>query len=170
VSDIITDIETVVASLRVEVDGAPYFEFGHRQEIAKALDVKTMDAVFKYQKFPLIALRLDIPEICESSGMIEYALNLAIISKTERNYNARQRKEHVFDPILEPLYKRFIEALRKSRLFFWEGMQQSPSHTKINRYFWGTPSSEKNERNIFNDPIDAIELVNLRLKQLKSEC
>jgi len=172
-TDIIQDIETVVASLRDPIidplakgAGSPYFEYGHRHEIAMGLDIKNLDNKYKYQKFPLIALRLDIPEIKTGGGITEYSLNLAIVESTQKQYNARQRKANVFDPILEPLYVRFMEALKTSGLFFWQGQQYEPPHTKINRYFWGTPGPEKNEKNIFNEPIDAIEIINLRLKKL----
>jgi hypothetical protein len=64
--------------------------------------------------------------------------------------------------------------LYKSGLFFWDGKddQIMPEHTKIDRPFWGVDGEvnqtgqKKNTRHIFNnDPLDCIEIVNLKLSQ-----
>jgi hypothetical protein len=96
---------------------------------------------------------------------------LAIVNRTDQNYNAEQRLERVFKPILYPLFELFFEALQKSPLFMWPGDLRYPPHTKIDRYYWGTQSGAVNVKNIMSDPIDAIEIQNLKINsRIKNNC
>ena len=143
----------------------PFYDYGHRREIAQRLTEKdSADAPFKYQKYPLIALRLDTEED-HSDGVIRYNLNLAIIASTEVTYSAGQRYEKVFKPVLYPIYEQFLKALGDSGLFWWDANRDEPPHTKVDRLFWGTAGAEGNESKIFNDNLDAIEILNLRINQ-----
>ncbi len=160
----------VVAALRGTFDEtfdktfgsqAPYYMYGHRLEISNLLLQKDDSKSTKYKKYPLIALRMDFEEAFKS-GIYQVSLNVAIISFTEPKYTAAQRYEHVFKPVLYPIYYRFMEALQDSDFFYYPDSMY-PEHTKIDRPFWGTTAPEKNEKYIFNDPLDAIELLNLKL-------
>lgn len=142
----------------------PFYMYGHRLEIANRLLEQDKDKVYKYRKYPLIALRLDIDEH-KADGVIAYNLNLAILTYTDKNWNAEQRYTNIFKPILYPLYDRFMAELRNSGLFMWDGEQSFPEHHKIDRPFWGIAQSEGNTKYIFNDPLDAIEITDLKLKQ-----
>lgn len=142
----------------------PFYMFGHRLEISKRLTEKDKDKVYKKQKYPLIALRMDIQESV-SKGVWSYTLNLAIINYTDKKWNAEERMENIFKPVLYPIYERLMRELQFSGLFFWPGNQDYPEHTKIDRPFWGTENQEGNVKNIFNDPIDAIEILGLKLNQ-----
>lgn len=173
---VVNDIGQVVAELREALgqpaDGPPYYLYGHRAEMAKKLTATVAgkkagkNKIYAYNRYPAILLRLDIGET-EANGLIEYNLNIAILDHTDAQYRADERTSKVFEPILEPLYKKFLYALGESGIFMWEGDQEKPPHEKINRYFWGVAETEKNVRNYFTDPIDAIELVNLRVKKVK---
>lgn len=147
--------------------GAPYYMFGHRKEIANRLQEQGKGKVEKKQRYPLIALRLDTPEKI-FGDVVEHTLNLAIISETQRNLNAEERLEQVFIPILYPLYERFFEELRNSGLFMWPNNQDKPEHIKIDRFYYGTPQGAGNVENIFADPLDAIEIIDLKLRQTKN--
>lgn len=138
-----------------------FYLFGHRLEIANRLLEKDKDSHFMHRKYPLLALRQDFEERI-SNGVISYNLNLAIIEYTDKNYTAEDRYKHVFKPVLYPLYSSFINALRQSG-FMWNGWQNAPPHTKIDRPFWGVAQGDKNVKNIFSDPIDAVEIVDLRI-------
>ncbi len=150
--------------------GAPFYMYGHPREIANNLLDFDQDPVNKYKKYPLFALRLDIPEHY-SGGMIEYDLNFAIIDYTKPEYTAAERQEHVFKPILYPLLEKFWEALRMGG-WMWDPQEELPEHDKADRYYWGIETrkqfmkfSNANEGLILNDPIDAIEVWNLRIKK-----
>lgn len=143
----------------------PYYMAGHRVEISNRLLEKDADPVYKYQKYPLVALRLDTPEK-NRDGMVDFTLNIAILMFTDRNWNADERLENVFKPVLFPLYDSFLRNVINVGLFTWPGLHKRPVHTKYNRYYWGTEVKEGNTANIFSDPLDAIELIDLKLTQL----
>jgi hypothetical protein len=148
----------------------PFYRYGHRVEIAALLDQQNRGTITqKVQKYPLIALRLDTEETI-SAGIIHFNLNIAIVECTEKNYDASQRYENVYKPVLYPLYERFMEALKQSGLFFWENMSQYPPHTKVDRLYYGTLGSEGNQKRVFQDPLDAIEILNLKINQTLKNC
>ncbi len=180
---IVDDIGTVVTAMRTDpvliealqagiptlsrkgyLDTMPSYLYGHREEISNTLLEMEDDKVRKYQKYPLVALRLDTPEK-NAEGVIRYTLNIALIMLTDETYKVNNRYDKVFKPILYPMYESFLKQLKNSGLFMWEGDQSRPPHTKLDRPFWGTPQEEKNTANYFNDPLDAIELIDLELTQ-----
>lgn len=144
--------------------GMPFYLYGHRQEIADVLKEKGQDSVFKYQKYPLVALRLDTSERWEG-GKILFTLNLALIMRTEKGYRAPERYDDVFKPVLYPMLESFFKQLKNVGKFSWVGDQQFPPCTKADRPYWGTPGAEGNTDLIFNDPLDAIELLDLQISQ-----
>ncbi len=144
--------------------GMPFYMYGHRREISNRLKEKDGDKVYKYQKYPLVALALDTPEKNES-GMIRYTLNIALLMLTDKKWNAEERYVNVFKPVLYPMYESFLKQLKNVGKFTWESKDARPPHTKIDRPYWGTHAEEGNEANIFNDPLDAIELIDLQFSQ-----
>lgn len=176
---IVDDIGAVVEAMRGPVFSEefsdefhldiPFYKYGHRVEIAKRLDEMNRSTDQKNKKYPLIALRLDTTEEV-SNGIWHFNLNIAIVNYTKANYNAEERYDQVYKPVLYPLYIRFLTALKQSGLFFWPGDQTFPSHKKIDRLFWGTAGSEGNIKKIFSDPLDAIEIIDLKLNQELKTC
>lgn len=168
------DIGKIVQSLRTglfttysEAAPGPYFMYGHRQEIAARLNTKDQSKSKKTQKYPLFALRTDFPEYIDK-GVWHATLNIAIVTYTTATLNAEERMAQVFKPVLYPLYQRFLNQFQKSGLFFWPVANEMkfPVHTKWDRSFYGTPATtEANVKNIFTDPLDGIELVDLKLSK-----
>lgn len=150
-------------------DKMPFYMFGHRREISNRLLEQGSDKVYKYQKYPLVALRLDIPE-ANANGEINFTLNIALLMSTNQKWIAPKRYQSVFKPILYPMYDSFLRQLKKVGKFKWEGDQQRPEHTKLDRPYWGTEAAEGNTANLFNDPLDAIELIDLKLSQDIDTC
>lgn len=144
--------------------GMPYYMFGHRLEIANILLKKSSDPVYQYQKYPLVALRLDAPEV-HDLGVVRFKLNVGIFMFTDRNYEAADRYTNVFKPILYPIYESFLRQIKNAGLFMWTKDLSEPKHVKVDRPYWGTAGAEGNQKNIFNDPLDAIELIDLELTQ-----
>lgn len=158
-------------STEITFDGgkAPFYAYGHKLEVAKALAKKNKVS----QKYPIVFLVMDFPEE-KARGILTATLNIGLITYTKEHYNAQERYTEVFKKHLYRLYDMFFEELFKSGLFFWDGKddQIMPEHTKIDRPFWGTDGEQnqtgqkKNSKYIFNtDPLDCIEIVNLRLSQ-----
>jgi len=142
----------------------PYYMYGHLVEINERLVVKGKGSISKNQKYPMIALRADV--VAEkAAGMVNYSLNVAIFTNTSRGLNAEERTDQKFIPILIPIYNQFITALRTSGLFTWSG-HPIPKHTYIERPFWGTPPGDSTTKQVLNDPVDCIELVNLELRKV----
>ncbi len=141
-------------------------------EINQRLTEKAKDGQYKFKRYPLIALREDIEEGMED--LVHYKLNIAILAFTDKNYTTAQRREHVFKPILIPLYDEFLRQLKLSGLFLWPGSGTGtlkiPTHKKYNRYFWGTSSTNGNVANIFTDPLDAIEIIGLEVNRNVGRC
>lgn len=180
---IVDDIGTVVAKMRtdsvlisaltaglpaLDMNGynveQPFYMYGHRVEIASRLAEKDQQSALKYKKYPLVALRMDTTEQLDR-GVIDFSLNIALIMQTDRNWNAEERYTNVFKPVLYPMYASFMKQLRNAGLFMWESGKDLPKHTKIDRPYWGIEGKEGNTANIFSDPLDAIEIVDLKLTQ-----
>lgn len=162
------EIGKVVAAMR---DGGetPYYMYGHRLEISNRLTEKGKDKTLKYKKYPLIALRMNIPARREGNLWTYPNLDIAILEMTERNLNAEQRMEQVFYPKLFPLYNRFLKELKNSGLFLFSG--EVPSHEPIIKPYWGvSETGEGTKANIFLDPLDAIEIEGLELSQRVKIC
>jgi hypothetical protein len=145
----------------------PFFMFGHRREISNRLLQKDRDEVYKFQKYPLFALRLPISETVTFDYLHEVELNLAILAFTQKNYRAQERYDNVIHPILMPLYFDFLEKIQNSGEIVGLGR---PEHTKVDRLFYGVSELEGNEKYIFNDPLDGIELIDLNLKIIDNNC
>lgn len=162
----------VVSSVSIPAAGSwkslePFYLFGHRLEIANRLLEKDKDLVYKYQKYPLIALRMPIIESVSSDAIHEVLLNIVILWYTNKSYTAKQRYDNIVHPKLIPLYFDFLDAIQSTETIMTLGI---PEHDKVDRLFWGITESEGNTRYIFNDPLDAIELINLKLSILNSNC
>lgn len=150
--------------------GAPFYMFGHIQEINSRLVQRTQDPVKRNEKFPLVALRLDNPADVED-GMLRYNLNIAIIAASSESRNAQERLALTFKPLLNPLYNLFFLALRRSGRFSWEtGLDSYPPHTRVDRYYWGVMSGNTKIKNVLSDPSDAIELIGLRINSRIKTC
>ncbi len=173
------DIGTVVASLRGTFGDtfdltfgtdAPYYMFGHRLEVRNRLTAKNAVPSQANKKYPLFALRLDTP--VETAGdMLGYNLNIVIATFTSKDLNSEQRLEQTMKPKLIPLYNAFLGKLKSSGLFTWDRMLlTTPPHVMIRRYYYGTQSEEGNTKNLFHDPVDAIEIVDLKINSRIKTC
>lgn len=145
----------------------PYYLFGHRIDIANRLLDKDQDNVFKYQKYPLIALRLPLTQEVMNDDVNCAVVNIAIMECTEKNYTSEERYDNVIKPVLSPIYERFLLAIENSPYISLVG---TPQHKRIDRLFWGTEQKEGNVKYIFNDPLDAIELIDLKLNIIEKNC
>lgn len=150
-------------------DGSPFYMYGHRGEIAGRITEKTKNANTKHKRYPLIALKMDIAETARGE-VRDFRLNIVIVTLSDAKSTTDQRMTTTFKPILYPLYQKFMTKFVNSGLFFWEGDQTYPPHIKLDRPFWGTEAKEGNLKNIFDDPVDAIELVDLRFSMREKFC
>lgn len=147
-------LESIVNSIDVsdmsDIDTL-HFDFGNYIELANKLNKKNRNN----QKYPLFALILDVAEN-ESDNLSIYKsdnFKFIIAYNTEHDYTSQQRRDNIFKPILQPLYRKFINALKESTYF--NISSDYIDNTKYDRYFLGTSD---NNQNRLNDYVDAIEI------------
>jgi len=174
------DIETVVIKMNYYIkkmqdkkQNVPcsevYFLCGTASEINVQLLDKSADSTHKYRKYPLVMLRTPSPDSI-LTGMVDDSLNIAIVNQaTKPGLKTHERMELVFKPILFPLYDLFARAIRNVGIFTWEGERDSLPGQRIIIPCYGN-SLEGSAQNKFSDPLDAIELVDLKLNQTINNC
>lgn len=163
---LVDDIEAVVNRMKAvlaESEKVVYYMYGNPLEINNRLLEKNDNPEEKDKKYPLIALRLPFEED-KQNGIITYTgVNIAFLEYTEHKYTAKERYDNVIKPILAPLYELFFRELRNSGKFIVA--KQMPQHTVVHRLHYGTLENLVPVSNIFSDPLDAIEIIDLELKQ-----
>lgn len=147
---------------------SPFYFFGHPIDVNKQLIQRDQDKVNKHRKYPAIVLRLPTREEMYY-GMIHYDLNIAILAETNVALDTPDRYEKVIKPILIPLYELFLDRL-KSHKFSWKGNQIRAPHVKIDQPFYGVPETQGNKAYIFSNPLDAIEIVSLKINSQFKHC
>lgn len=147
-----------------------HYQHGHPKEIIENIAELGKGTTTKTSRFPTIALFQDFPEQMLGSGYYaDVNLHLIIARATDPNYKADKRYNVNFKPILYPVYQEFINQLKLSR-YFDIPASGNFQHTKIDRLYWGREGLYGNEKNVFNDYIDCIEIRDLKLKVKQKRC
>lgn len=141
------------------ISGVHYLH-GHPTEIISLLMQKDKSPSEQFNKYPLVCLFQDFPETWTSESLMEVTLNIVICSSTTQDLTAPQRYDRNFIPILYPIFDRFLKRLVQGA----NTVGYDPVFRKFDRLYWGKAGLYGNTGNIFNDRLDAIELVNLKLK------
>lgn len=138
---------------------APYYFNGRKREVVNAVASK---AKYNKDRFPMIALNGDF-QYTRRGTLIDYKLNLLIATSTKESYTTDDREDTNYIPILYPLYESFLYCFANIGLFQWDSTEDArvPPHQPINRYFYGAADKDANIKNMFDEPVDAIELVDL---------
>jgi hypothetical protein len=153
------------STLDGNITGVHYLH-GHPREILETLAQKDKSENFKFDKYPLICLFQDFVEK-DLGEHIQPSLNIVFCKSTVATYKASERYEKNFKPYLYPMYEAFMQALKTHRNF--EGYE-AKELTKIDRLFWGRVGVGGNEKNMFNDKLDAIEIIHLKTNFKKQLC
>lgn len=142
-----------------------YFKHGHILEIVAELEALSKGPTTKNQRYPLVALLRDFPELNGAIPGIDAqnTLNLIIATRTDPNYTSDKREVLSFLPILQPIAAELLHQFEMSGKFMAPGQDQQ-NYLAIEHYFWGRESIYGSKANIFNDWIDCIEIKNLNLK------
>lgn len=147
---------------------SPFYFYGNKVDINKQLIQRDKDASTKTKKYPAIMLRLPSPKEM-GSGLVHCNINLAILDVTKNDWTSDDRFENVVRPILYPLYELFLDRLKKNG-FMWEHGKTYPYHTQREVLYYGTEGSKGNEAHTFESPLDAIELINLKINYTFKKC
>lgn len=138
---------------------SPYYFFGHPMDINSQMIERDKGST-KGKVYPAVALRLPVVEDMKN-GLVNYSLNVAIFAETDKNKDAPARLETVIKPILLPLYLLFLDRLKKAG--FTTDQRGGYQHKKINRPHHGIEASEGNKAYQFKQPLDAIEITELKI-------
>ncbi len=139
------------------------FEFGHPVELLQTLKERSQNPSGKMDMWPMVMLFTDFPEQWTDrpvSYKATVTLQMVIAYCTSTKLKASDRLEKSFKPILYPIYEELLNQIDKSAFFVLYSKKQIP-HRKWDRYYWGRSGLDAN---VFNDPIDAIEIQDLTLK------
>ncbi len=145
-----------------------YFKHGTIKEINTVLTAYTNTAAFGDKKYPLVCLVRDVKEkvrLQQHGFTSSFKCRLLIINFTDRNYRADDRELKNFQPILLPILESLIKNISKSKLFGMPTVKDMDI-TKWDCYFYG---SSENNKNIFNEYVDAIDIESITL-ELKNNC
>lgn len=178
---IVDEVETIVgvasAALLTYLQGidpgitAVHYQHGHPKEIIETLMQLDKSSTMQFDKYPLVALFQDFPEV--HTGQVgfdsEVTLHIVIVNSTKADYKADERYELNFKPILYPIYYELLKQFNFSKRFSTYGVS-TISHTKIDRLYWGKEGLYGNDGNIFNDRLDCIEIRDLKLKVNLKNC
>jgi len=149
------------------------YDYGHPSDIVGRIAQMSTTEANRFKKYPLIGLFLDIPETKgKNVGIATSArLNLFICISTDKTWTPQQRTQQSFVPVLIPIYNEFIRQIdRHTAIMKPEGLIYE--HQYAERYQWGKGGLEyynNGQKNIFNDAIDAIEIIGLNL-DFKQNC
>lgn len=142
---------------------APYYMDGHILEIqARLKELDESTSLLKWQKYPLIILLQDIDYSKNKIARTSVSVDILIVNITEGTYITEQRRVNNFEPVLDPLYNKFIAAVNDSNNFFING-----NWNLTRRYYWGSELANKNP---VSDFLDAIEINDLKLELAIPKC
>jgi len=170
VEKVSAEMLTELQVLDAKITGVHY-EHGHPLEIIETLAQKDTTGAHRFSKYPLIALFQDFPEtITDKTGLqSEVNLHIIIAKATLPTYKANERYENNLKPYLYPIYASLFKQINSHKAT----LTKAPgliAHTKTDRIFWGRQGLYKNEKNIFNDWLDCIEIKDLKLKINLKNC
>ena len=160
---IVDMFEEIVASVRADYDTInglqPYYDYGHIMDIQHKLAAKDEDNNLKFQKYPLVALILDIKEDHEQELNYDYEFpcKILLLHTTDKNYTSQERYANVLKTVLYPIYELLLSYIRTYYHFDFKPTMRVP-HEKYDRVFWGNESANGNTATILNDYLDGIEL------------
>ena len=152
-ADIVKEVQKVYDPVGLE---KPYFMHGHPVEIATILSEKNLSPEDNYKKYPAICLFQDFDENWSADSIECPSLNIAIITETKSYFEASQRYEGNFKDELYPIFNILIDKIKSSKHLYMHSDQIT--FVKTDRLYWG-----RNNQDIMNDFIDAIEISRLNL-------
>lgn len=162
IGDVIREVVTSITTF--DFDGMPDLYFMQGEATPVFSDIKE-NGLANINTFPLIYLKRDFKESLDGKAPnTSVPLNIFILTPTDKDYSTEQRIEISFRPTLMPIYAKFINALYVNRSILKENGLMFPPHEKTDHPFWGTESIKGNV------PFDVIEIENLKLKFINSQC
>jgi len=147
---------------------AVHYLYGHPLEIVNTLSELDKGGNSVYTKYPLVAFFLDSKMSRKNTTQYgKQRVHLAIINEcfdATGNEVAKERDDNNFIPVLSPIYMELMKQISlRGDMFLGMSGENSVLHDVTFRYYWGKNGLWGNEKNIFNDRVDAIEIEDLEL-------
>lgn len=149
--DVLRDLDVVGLQMNNEVIIGFNYMYEHPKKIVSRLNAMANDPQRKGVRFPLIAALLDVEE---EVGVITHIdrFTMIIAAPTSLDFNAEQRDDNLFIPLLIPIYERMMKVFKDSTDLVFPD-----THKRYLRYLWGSENFSDGE-NVLDIPVDAIEL------------
>lgn len=167
---IVEEMSAVIAKVNTALTGASfsttpvYYMYGHPKEINNRLVELSNSPTEGHKKFPLIILFTDITIDRSLIGFYgSTSLRMLIANFTLPEYISEQRTEINFKPVLHPIKKELINQIDRHDRFTYE---DELTYKETDMYYYG---SQINDKNVFSDRVDAIELRDIKLN-IKNKC
>lgn len=167
---IVEEMAEVVAKVNTALAAAGfgrtvYYMYGHVKEISSRLQELSNSPTEKNKKFPLIILFTDIQIDKDEPGFYGSArLRMLVANITVPTYISEQRTELNFKPILHPIKEELLNQIGEHEQFTYP---EELRYKETDMYFYG---SQINDKNQFNDYIDAIELRDIQVNITNKIC
>ncbi len=160
-NDVLSIEATLTGDVTLKIK-TPFFMAGFPKEIStRLMENDQSTQLYKNQKYPLVALIVEeVKEERDFSKDFKTEINLVIFDTSDNTKNTEERNTEVYVAILEPLYEDLLKAFKKSRVV----NVYDKKHDKYNRYPWAKSSIYWSRENILNDPLDAVEIIGLKIK------
>jgi len=152
----------IVAKVRALYDTAnnkePYYRYGHYQAIADELMSRDKSPAGKFEKYPLVILGID-PEYSETTvndQQYSVSANIWIVGKTTKTMSTQDRFDQKFKGIIYPIYSLLKKEIINSKFVSSLGIQEVNPRSELFPY-WGTQSVQGSQKQVLNDPLDALK-------------
>ncbi len=146
------------------------YVFGDSRYVKERLDEMSVSELGTTQKFPLIALFCPFKEERNSTGYYSRAsVRVLIACATRQQYSNEQRLVSSFENILRPIYSNFLGALMADGRFDF-GYDEHIDHEYSENYSYGRYGAYDSAGDKVSEPIDAINITNLKLIVKNPNC
>lgn len=146
------------------------YTFGNARYVKDRLDELSCTPTGSDRKFPMIVLFCPFNERRGEPDYYSRAdVRLLIACSTSKLWSNEQRLESSFKSILRPIYRRFIEVLKEDGRFDF-GYDDTVQHEYSENYSYGRYGACSATGEEVSEPIDAINITNLRLKVKNQNC
>lgn len=166
--DVVASTSAVVTPklqlINTDIVGVNYL-YGPPLEIIKILTQWTASDTFEPKKYPLVALFQPFDEV---NGPIGFAsindIRFIIAGLTTTDGYTADRYANMIKPILYPIYDELMNQLYYNSNI--DSVKGQIVHTKRDWPFW----DDGKQANPFNDKLDVLEIINMKLNIILKTC
>ena len=142
--EISENIEFNTENVFVYFEYKPYYMAEKQHKANELLTEYDSGSTRKNKKYPLILLLRPYTEKSKRNGTHVLAdLHLAIVSPTKAEWDSEKRHEEVIDPVLTPLFDKFLQALTRHPYISANSIDDLNIEVEVDCYIDGNPLPDK---------------------------